>query len=527
MAPNILIVDDDRMLCLLLKKALERRGFCVTVLFSSQKVVNTLWSRAVSLVLCDIRMADVDGVQLLKVIRRAFPRTVVWMMSAWPDQQVLEQIQRLGAARFIQKPVDVRILAAELQALLAPESRAEGAIADVPRAAGSPPGGTAPVLETAAEVSPKAVAVGTGADCPVMALPVVAAHVTAGPDSGAEFTCYRDTVRIGTDDCCELRLKDPTVGGCHAILREQQRGFLLEDLDGPGGVILQGHRVAGVHLERRAQLQLGATQIELEAGHRFLPVPITESIPELAPLVCRSQGMQAIGGRLRLLADCDITYALTGEPGSGRRTVARWVHQTGPHAEARFVTLECGDISGPTVFRTELANVVRSSAGGTLFLSEVDRLAPEFQPALLSVLDRLSVPASEGQPAVPLRCRLACSASHLAGTSGSLTPVLPELWRRLAAVRLDLPPLRERQPDFPELVRQVQLSLCERKSLTDEAAAIEIGADAVQVLAGLRWENNLRELESVLVHALGRSRTRVLSLVDLVQALADARLGPA
>jgi DNA-binding NtrC family response regulator len=117
---NILVIDDEKMFCLLLKKFLEKRGYNVKAVFSGADVVDQLWEKKYALVISDICMSEINGIEVLQKIRIAYPSTPVMMMSGNASSVALEQIKHFNAQKFIQKPFELRALLAEVEAIIGP-----------------------------------------------------------------------------------------------------------------------------------------------------------------------------------------------------------------------------------------------------------------------------------------------------------------------------------------------------------------------------------------------------------------------
>ncbi len=120
MKKNILVIDDEKMFCLLLKKFLEKRGYAVKAVFNGADVVDQLWERKYSLVISDICMGEINGLEVLEKIRIAYPKTKVIMMSGNANQQAMDQMKEFQAEKFIQKPFELKFLVREVEQLIGP-----------------------------------------------------------------------------------------------------------------------------------------------------------------------------------------------------------------------------------------------------------------------------------------------------------------------------------------------------------------------------------------------------------------------
>ena len=121
---NILIVDDDATFCLMLKKLLERHKFRVTTSFSPQKVKSIVKQQFYDVVLTDLRMPDISGMEIIRLIKRESPETQTIMMTEYADITTAIQSIRQGAFNYIPKPFQpeevINIIREALEAKVSP-----------------------------------------------------------------------------------------------------------------------------------------------------------------------------------------------------------------------------------------------------------------------------------------------------------------------------------------------------------------------------------------------------------------------
>jgi len=217
--------------------------------------------------------------------------------------------------------------------------------------------------------------------------------------------------------------------------------------------------------------------------------------------------------QLRRLAASEAPVLLLGEPGSGRELAARAVHNLSERAAHPFVVIDCGDFSDPLI-EAELLGIdggtpphkmgIFEQAGvGTVLLAEVDELPARLQEVMVQLLER-----------------------HELKRLNSTTPVRisaglfrEDLYRRLAAETLELPPLRERADDIRALARH----FLERRP----RAPRDLTPEAETVLRAYRWPENLHELREVVEEAAMRARGERIGVEDLPERVQAAqRSGP-
>ena len=101
---NILIVDDEKDLCLLLGDALSSRGYQVRLAHTRKEAMLSVKEQAPDMVFCDLKLPDGDGLKILSKIRAISPRTVVSMITAYGSEEARDKAKKLGAYSFIDKP---------------------------------------------------------------------------------------------------------------------------------------------------------------------------------------------------------------------------------------------------------------------------------------------------------------------------------------------------------------------------------------------------------------------------------------
>jgi DNA-binding NtrC family response regulator len=120
-SPRALVVDDDQIMVKTLADVLRLKGWDVTTAYSGEAAVQLAWKEAFDVVLMDVKMPGMDGVDAFKAMKDAKPNVRVILMTAYAAQDRLEEAQREGVLRVMAKPVDV----ASLMQLLARNVRGE------------------------------------------------------------------------------------------------------------------------------------------------------------------------------------------------------------------------------------------------------------------------------------------------------------------------------------------------------------------------------------------------------------------
>ena len=232
-------------------------------------------------------------------------------------------------------------------------------------------------------------------------------------------------------------------------------------------------------------------------------------------LIGSSPGLREVRKQIELLAPSQATVLILGESGVGKELVARAVHDASPRSAAIFTAVDCATLQD-TLFESELfghergaftgadqkkEGLVEVSEGGTVFLDEIGDLPLSQQVKLLRVIETGRFRRVGGTRDI------ACDVRFVAATNRDLLAMSQDgsfrrdLYYRLSALVLDVPPLRDRRDDIVEIA---ELFIVTRsfdrqidKVLTPEAAA---------VLQTYDWPGNARELRNVIERALLASR---------------------
>lgn len=222
--------------------------------------------------------------------------------------------------------------------------------------------------------------------------------------------------------------------------------------------------------------------------------------------------MEAVRTFARRAAEVEVPVLLSGETGTGKSLLARWIHAKGRRAGAQFVAVNCAGVAGG-VFESEFFGHQRGAftgahadrkgyfevaEGGTLFLDEVGELHPGQQAKLLTVLEDHELRRVGGSRTVRVDVRVVAATSRdLAGavTSGAFRR---DLFHRIALLHCALPPLRDRPEDLEEVAVHF-LRLAARKHGLGEP---RLDRDALDFLRSRSWPGNIRELAHCLEAAL-------------------------
>ena len=221
-----------------------------------------------------------------------------------------------------------------------------------------------------------------------------------------------------------------------------------------------------------------------------------------------SEKMRQLFARASRIADVSSPVLVTGERGTGKEVLARYMHARSRRASGPFVTMPCAivtaadlDASAPGEARSTRPSyllppgVFAAARGGTLFLDDVSRLSPEAQAKFLHALEvhEAGRPLGAGAPEVRI---IASSARdlHAEARAGRFRA---DLFYRLAVIDLVVPPLRERKEDIAPLARSFLALAAEQLG----KGRLELASEAQAFLEAYPWPGNVRELRSAIEYA--------------------------
>lgn len=226
-----------------------------------------------------------------------------------------------------------------------------------------------------------------------------------------------------------------------------------------------------------------------------------------------------------------VSVLITGETGTGKEVLARFIHRSGPRASKQFVAINCAAIQ-PTLLESELFGhdqgsftdaktrkhgLMEIADDGILFLDEISSMPLEIQAKLLRALEEKAFRRVGGTELIKVDVQV------LAASNRNLKEMIKEsifredLYYRLKVVDLDLPPLRERKNDIPEFVGFFIKELNPRLGLN----VIDVTQPAMERLMQYSWPGNIRELRNIIERAMLFCDGEKIDLPDLPRDLVE------
>jgi transcriptional regulator with PAS, ATPase and Fis domain len=334
-------------------------------------------------------------------------------------------------------------------------------------------------------------------------------EVLEGPDRGASFRSDGRTIVIGTHPSTEFTLSDPTVSRFHCEINMQERAT-LRDLHSRNGTEIDRVSVLEATLRDGATVKVGKTRISFRYGPE-VKVSLAP-ILRFGMMVGRSTAMRELFVLLDKAARSDITVLLEGETGTGKDVAAHSIHQASARAAGPLVVVDCGAIPHQ-LLESELFGHVRGAFtgatqdrigafeqanGGTLFLDEIGEMSLDLQPRILRALESREIRPVGGDRSIPIDVRIIAATNRDLLKDVNQQRFRPDLFYRLAVLRVRLPALRERADDIPLLSEQ----MLNEDGARDTAARLLSDPEFISRLRGHSWPGNVRELRNFLGRCL-------------------------
>lgn len=230
--------------------------------------------------------------------------------------------------------------------------------------------------------------------------------------------------------------------------------------------------------------------------------PLCTRLDGLEGLVAESGFMRKVCDMIRRVAPANVTVLLSGEPGTEKELVARALHYYSVRNDGPFIMFDCStlpaeriesELLGPEGGTSKaLAGVFKAAQDGTVFLDNIEAVPLDLQIKLLGVIQ-------SGKPCTTcgdVDVRLVVASSENLAELAAAGAFNENLYYRLSALQIEIPPLYQRSEDLSHLIDQAL-----RRDLKDGEKVPALTAGALDVLCGYTWPGNLRELEDAIGHA--------------------------
>ncbi|HYL79716.1 MAG TPA: sigma-54 dependent transcriptional regulator [Candidatus Acidoferrum sp.] len=235
--------------------------------------------------------------------------------------------------------------------------------------------------------------------------------------------------------------------------------------------------------------------------------------------------MQEVFDKLYKVSSSTSTVLITGESGTGKELIARAIHRHSPRKDRPFVAISCAAIP-ETLIESELFGYEKGAFTGavsrrlglfeaadksTLFLDEVGELNVNLQAKVLRALQEREIRRVGGREDLKVDVRIIAATNKDLEAEVARGSFREDLFYRLNVMTINLPPLRERSTDLPQLVEYFVGRACAEAGRPPMA----ITTEAMRLLLNYHWPGNVRQLEAVLQRAVLLSDHRTIDYMDL------------
>jgi transcriptional regulator with GAF, ATPase, and Fis domain len=249
--------------------------------------------------------------------------------------------------------------------------------------------------------------------------------------------------------------------------------------------------------------------------NRFLSKELFSDTNE--EIIGENSGLRNVMEMARQVAPLDNSVLLLGETGTGKEVIANMIHFTSPRKDGPFIKVNCGAIPEGLIDSelfghekgaftgavTEKRGRFERADGGTIFLDEIGELPLHAQVRLLRVIQNREIERVGGNKMIPVNIRVIAATHRNLENMISNNLFREDLWYRLNAFPIVIPPLRHRKEDIPALTRHLVARKSKELKIIMPPA---IAPGALQRLMDYAWPGNIRELENLVERELIRYR---------------------
>jgi len=246
-------------------------------------------------------------------------------------------------------------------------------------------------------------------------------------------------------------------------------------------------------------------------------------------IIWRSQVMEKIIKKVRLVAPTKATVIIAGESGTGKELIASAIHYNSPRRTKSFIKVNCGALS-PTLLESELFGHEKGAFthafkqkqgrfelanGGTIFLDEIGETTYDFQIKLLRILQEQEFERVGGTETIKIDVRVITSTNKNLDQLLKEKKIREDLYYRLKVIPIEVPPLRERVEDIPLLVDAFIEEFCRENN----KEKLILSPKVIEFLETYHWPGNVRQLKNVIEGLVVMSPTREITPKNLPEEI--------
>ena len=234
---------------------------------------------------------------------------------------------------------------------------------------------------------------------------------------------------------------------------------------------------------------------------------LKRQVSQTYDMIGESDALENIKDLIERVAPTNARVLITGENGTGKELVARWLHEKSNRAHAPFIEVNCAAIPSELIesqlFGHEKGSFTSAikqrkgdfeqANGGTLFLDEIGDMSLSAQAKVLRALQENKITRVGGEKEISVDVRIIAATNKNLKEEIEKERFREDLYHRLSVILIQVPPLRERKEDIPLLVNHFMNQFCEKNGKPQ----MEIEEDAILALQEMPWTGNIRELHNV------------------------------
>ena len=241
--------------------------------------------------------------------------------------------------------------------------------------------------------------------------------------------------------------------------------------------------------------------------------------------IFQSPAMKTVVRTIERIAPSDVSILITGESGTGKEVIADLIHALSPRAKGPFVKVNCaalprelieselfGSVKGAfTGAQSDREGLFRQAHGGTLLLDEIAEMPVDTQSKLLRVLQEKEVRPVGGRTSYKIDCRLIAATNQVVEDAIKAGKLREDLYYRISAISISLPPLRERREDILPLAGSFL------KRFAAQASRVFSGFSpaASEALRKHDWPGNVRQLQNQIQRSVLMCESQTVDVGDL------------
>lgn len=380
---------------------------------------------------------------------------------------------------------------------------------------------------------------------------------------GYKLYHFGANVSIGRHECNDIILnsdENKTISRRHATVWHDGQEYLLVDSSLNGTLIenelIKKHRLrhgdqfqiadffitfiddTAVEPAEERRLAQDAQSAGTDRDEKTVPVmncaAISEDVSDVnlkerlksAGIIVEDEQMLALYRDIHAVSNINVPKLILGEPGTGKEKVAQAIHEFSK-ASGEFVAVNCSAIP-ENLFESELFGSMKGAfsdaqtksgklelaENGTLFLDEIGDMGLASQPKLLRFIESRSISRLGETRVRNLNLRIVAATNQDLNAMIKKKTFRPDLFQRLACVKLNIPPLRKRKKDILPLANFFLANYAQQYGLKP----MEISGQASQIMLSYNWPGNVRELSNIMLNVCVRASGKKIMPAHLTSA---------